>query len=97
MIMFGKDLNVMALQLHTYWSVAVVAVMKVGCVGKAVEVQLRLSVEVKLESPMVSDRGRVIAGGGGYITDPMLRHKEATNPETRLDKPPFRKTAHEIS
>lgn len=41
------------------------AVMKVGCVGKAVEVQLRLSVEVKLESPMVSDRGRVIAGGGG--------------------------------
>ena len=66
--------------------------MKVGCVGRAAEVQLRLSVVVKFELSMVSDRGRVIAGGGVDITDPMLRHKEATHPDTRPDKPPFRKT-----
>lgn len=95
--MFGKDLNVMALQLHTYWSVAVVAVMKVGCVGKAVEVQLGLSVVVKLQPSMVSDRGRVIAGGGGYITDAMLTPQDTSNPDTRLEKPPFRKTADKIS
>lgn len=72
-------------------------IMKVGCVGKAVEVQLGLSVVVKLQPSMVSDRGRVIAGGGGYITDAILTPQDTSNPDTRLEKPPFRKTADKIS
>lgn len=57
-------------------------------VGGIVEVQLRLSVIVKLHPSVVSGRGRVISLGEGYTKDPMLTHKEATNPDTRPDIPP---------
>ncbi len=62
-----------------------------GSVGRAVDVQL-----VKLQPSVISDRGRVIEGGGGYIRDPMVKQNEATNPDNRPDKPPCGKTAYEI-
>lgn len=63
-------------------------VMEVGCAGRAVEVQLRLSAVVKLQPSVVSDRGRVISGGGGYIWAPMPTHRDKINPDTRPDKAP---------
>ncbi len=71
--------------------------MELGSVGKAVEVQLRPPVVVKLQPSVVSDRGRVISGEGGYIRPPRLTHKDATKPDRRPDKAPYRKTAQEIS
>lgn len=62
--------------------------MEAGCVGKAVEVQLRLSVVVKLQPSVVSDRGRLISGDGGYIWAPMPTHRANTNPDTRPDNAP---------
>lgn len=41
-------------------------VMECSCAGRAVAVQLRLSVAVKLQPSVVSGRGRVSSGGGGY-------------------------------
>lgn len=63
-------------------------VMEVSCVGRAVEVQLRLSVAVKLHPSVVRDRGRLISGGGGYIWAPMPTHRDTTNPDARPVKAP---------
>lgn len=68
-----------------------------GSVGRIVEVQLRLSVRVKLHPSVVSGRGRVISCGEGCITDPRLTQKEATNPDTRPNIPPCWETAHLIT
>lgn len=68
---------------------AEVRVVSPGTVGETVEVQLELSVKVKLHPSVVSGRGRVISGGGGYTTDPMLKHSDATNPDMRPDNPPW--------
>lgn len=63
-------------------------VMEVGCVDRAVEVQFRLSVVVKLQPSVASDRGLIIAGGGGYIWAPMPTQSDTTNPDTRPDNAP---------
>lgn len=68
---------------------AEVPVVSPGTVGETVDVQLLFSVKVKLHPSVVSGRGRVIPGRGGYITDPMLKHSDATNPDMRPDKPPW--------
>lgn len=65
-----------------------VVVVSPSTVGEMVEVQLELSVKVRLHPSVVSGRGRVISGRGGYITDPMLRHSDATKPDMRPDNPP---------
>lgn len=56
-------------------------------VGAAVDVQVWLTA-VRLQPSVVSDRGLVIAGGGGYIWAPMPTHRDTTNPDTRPDKAP---------
>lgn len=68
---------------------AEVTVVSLGTVGEMVEVQLLISVKVKLHLSVVSGRGRVISGGGGYTTDPMPKHSDATNPDMRPDNPPW--------
>lgn len=62
--------------------------MEVSCAGRAVEVQLRLSAVVKLQPSVVSDRGRVISGEGGYILAPMLTQRDMINPDIRPVKAP---------
>lgn len=77
--------------LHTYLSSLFctgAVVMEVGWVGKAVEVQLRLTGVVKLQPSVVSVRGRVISRGGGYILDPMLTQRDTINPDIRPDTAP---------
>lgn len=66
--------------------------MVLGSVGRAVEVQLRLSPVAKLQPSVVIGRGRVISGMGGDIRDARQKAKAATNPVTRPDKPPYRKS-----
>ncbi len=65
-------------------------VMEDGRVGRAVKVQLRLSVVLKLQPSVFSDRGRVIAGSGGYICAPIPTHRDTTNPDTRPQKAPWK-------
>ncbi len=67
-----------------------------GSVGGSVDVQLRPSIVVKLQPSVLSGRGRVIEGGGGYMMDPMVTQNDATNPDNRPDKPPCRKTTNKI-
>lgn len=59
-----------------------------GSVGRGVEVQLGLAVEVRLQPSVVSASGWVFAAEGGYRTHPTLMHKEAAIPDTRPDNPP---------
>jgi len=61
-----------------------------GRVGRAVEVQLKPSVTVRLQPSVFSGRGRLIVGGGGYIWAPMPTHKDTTNPDTRPDRAPWK-------
>lgn len=63
--------------------------------GRAVEVQLRLLGEVELQPSVLSGRGWVNAGEGGYSCAPRVTHIDATNPDNKPDKPPCGKTAHE--
>lgn len=65
-------------------------VMGISCVGRAVEVQLRPPVMVKLQPSVVSGRGLVNSGGGGYTWAPMPTHRDTTKPDTRPDKAPWR-------
>lgn len=62
--------------------------MKLGPVGRAVEVQLRPPVTVKLQPSVVSARGRVTSGEGGYIWAPIPTHRDMTNPDKSPDKAP---------
>lgn len=59
-------------------------------VGTWVEVQLKLSVIVKLQPSVVSDRGRLISGGGGYIWAPMATQRDTASPNTTPDKAPWK-------
>lgn len=60
--------------------------------GRAVEVQLRPgSGEVALQPAVLSGRGWVIAGEGGYSTAPRVTHIDATNPDNKPAKPPCAK------
>ena len=90
----------MTYSLQPVTHLLVIKVLECGCGGcdegrlcwKSSRGPVEAVCSSEFELSMVSDRGRVIAGGGVDITDPMLRHKEATHPDTRPDKPPFRKT-----
>lgn len=64
--------------------------MRVVCVGRAVEVQVRMSAVVKLQPSVVSDRGRVSVGGGGYSWAPIPTQRETANPDTRPAKAPLK-------
>lgn len=78
-------------QLHTYVPSMLCSgavVIELGSVGRAVEVQLRVSVVVRLQPSVLSDSGRVIAGGGGYTWAPRPTHRDTTNPDTRPVKAP---------
>lgn len=68
--------------------IAGVVVVNPSTVGEMVEAQLELSVKVKLHPSVVSGRGRVISGRGGYTTDPMLKHSDVAKPDMRPDNPP---------
>lgn len=52
-----------------------------GSVGRGVEVQLGLTVELKLQPSVVSDSSWVFAAEGGYSTHLMLMHKDAAIPD----------------
>lgn len=61
----------------------------VTCAGRGgVEVQVRPVALVKLQPPVVSDKGRVRAGGGGYSWAPIPTQRDRTNPDTRPDIAP---------
>lgn len=58
------------------------------CVGWALADQFRPGPTVKLQPSVVSDRGRVSAGLGGYIWAPTPTHRDTANPDNRPSSAP---------
>lgn len=59
--------------------------------GGGGEVHVRLAAVVKLQPSVVSDNGRVSAGGGGENWAPTPTHRDKTSPDKRPDKAPLKK------